>query len=555
MTQGFTLDRRRLMATALGATGALALPRLVRAQGGLAGFPVIREPFVVVETASGRIRGGHEDGALAFKGVPYAGSPAGMHRFKAAPPLESWTGVRDCLQLGPPTIQPPNGTYGGPQEPAPSEDCLVLNVWTPAVGDGRKRPVMLWNHGGGYVSGSGGSPDADGAHLARDYDVVVVATNHRLGILGFLYLGEIGGEEYATSGNQGMLDIVAALNWVKTNIEAFGGDPNNVLIWGESGGGAKTCTLCAMPSAKDLFHKVGVISGPELKVNPREGATALAEAILAKLEIGPHELHKLADVPIPLLLDAQQHVHLHPRGPGFGVGAPRIDLSPVLDGTYVSQNPFDPAPAPWMADKPLIIGMNREEARFFAMAAGDTGVFSFDEAAMEARVRHDYGDAFADQVLPAFRKDRPDATPTDIFVAAADAAWWIQSITLAERKAAQNGAPAFMYRYDYESNHKIPGTDQVLRAGHATEIAAEFEQPDAPGLMGDRPDRYQIAKIVSAFWTSFARTGQPACVGQPAWPAYVPPQRATMSLNLSCQVIDDPYAAERRALLAVGGEV
>ncbi len=553
--QGRFIDRRRLLASAAGASSLLALPRLARAQGGSAGFPPVIAPFVEADTTHGRIRGGQEGGAIAFKGVPYAGAPVGVHRFKAAPPLEPWTGVRECLQLGHPTIQPPNGTYGGPQEPAPSEDCLVLNVWTPAVNDGRKRPVLVWNHGGGYVSGSAGSPDADGAHLASTFDVVVVATNHRLGVLGFLWLGDIGGEEYATSGNQGMLDIVDALKWVRENIATFGGDPDNVLIWGESGGGAKTCTLCAMPGAKDLFHKIGVISGPELKVNPRDGATELARAILAKLEIGPNELHKLADVPIAALLDAQQTVHIGHRGPGFGVGAPRISLSPVLDGTYVSRDPFDPAPAPWLADKPLIIGMNRQEARFFAMAAGDTAMFTMDDATMVARVRREYGDAFADKVLPAIRQERPEATPSDIYVAISDSAWWIQSITLAERKTAQGGAPAFMYRYDYESDHKIPGTDQVLKAGHASEIAAEFDQPDAPGLMGDRPDRYQISHTVAEFWTTFAKTGQPAAAGQPAWPAYVPPQRATMTFNIECKVINDPYPAERQALLAIGGEV
>ncbi len=545
------VDRRRLL---VGAASLLALPSLARAQGGSAGYPVVAAPFVEAETTHGRIRGGHEDGAIAFKGVPYAGAPTGVHRFKAAPPLKPWTGVRECLLLGHPTIQPANGTYGGPQEPAPSEDCLVLNVWTPAVNDGRKRPVLFWNHGGGFVSGSGGSPDADGAHLARDFDVVVVATNHRLGILGFLWLGDIGGEDYATSGNQGMLDIVDGLKWVRDNIATFGGDPNNVTIWGESGGGAKTCALCAMPEAKDLFHKIGVISGPLLKVNPRDGATELAHAMLAKLQIGPKDLHKLADVPLPLLLDAQQNVHLGQRGPGFGVGATRIGLSPVLDGTVVSCNPFDPAPAPWLADKPLIIGMNRQEARFFAMAAGDTAMFTMDDATMVARVRREYGDAFADKVLPAIRQGRPEATPSDIYVAISDSAWWIQSITLAERKATQ-AAPVFMYRYDYESNHKIPGTDQLLRAGHATEIAAEFDQPDAPGLMGDGPDRYKVSRSVAEFWTSFAKTGRPAAAGQPAWPAYTPSQRATMTFNVQCKVIEDPYPAEREALLAVGGEI
>jgi carboxylesterase type B len=224
---------------------------------------------VRAEIGSGKIRGGHSRGALAFKGIPYAGPVSGSNRFKAAPKVTPWTGVRDAIWLGPPAMQGPGTTYGQ-YEPAYSENCLVLNVWTPAVNDGGKRPVMFYCHGGGFATGSGGQSTQDGAHLAANYDVVVVATNHRLGILGYLYLGELGGEEYATSGNQGMLDIVAALSWVKENIATFGGDPNNVMAFGESGGGNKTCTLMAMPSAHGLFHKAGVQSGAMLRGLPKE---------------------------------------------------------------------------------------------------------------------------------------------------------------------------------------------------------------------------------------------------------------------------------------------
>ncbi len=189
----------------------------------------------------------------------------------------------------------PEKTYYGEGEPSPSEDCLVLNVWTPAVNDGKRRPVMFYSHGGnGFENGSAGGVSQDGAHMAAEYDVVVVASNHRLALLGYFYLGDLAGEEYATSGNQGMLDIVAALNWVKTNIEAFGGDPNNVTIFGESGGGEKTATLMAMPAAVGLFHKASIESGPYLRARSKDEATEMTRRVLAELDIAPNQIGEIA---------------------------------------------------------------------------------------------------------------------------------------------------------------------------------------------------------------------------------------------------------------------
>ena len=186
--------------------------------------------FIEVETSGGRVRGAQSDGLVTFKGIPYAGSVSGRNRFKAAPPLQPWTGVRETVQLGAPSMQP---NQHRPNEPASAEDCLFLNIWTPAA-DGRKRPVMFYSHGGGFTTGSAGAAYQDGGRLASTCDVVVVATNHRLGLMGYLYLGHLGGEEYATSGNQGLLDIRDGLKWVFDNIERFGGDPHNVMIFWES---------------------------------------------------------------------------------------------------------------------------------------------------------------------------------------------------------------------------------------------------------------------------------------------------------------------------------
>ncbi len=542
------LDRRRLLGSALGAWGAALAPHLAWAQAA-ASPPIVTAvtgPYVEVETALGRVRGGHSRGALAFKGIPYAGSPAGSGRFKIAPPATPWTGVRDCLHPGPPAIQPAGGSYGE-LEPAFSEDCLVLNVWTPATGDGRKRPVMVYNHGGGFVGGSGAAVDADGAHLARDFDVVVVATNHRLGYLGYLYLGELGGEDYAASGNVGLLDIVEALRWVKANIEGFGGDPDNVLIWGESGGGMKTCGLCAMPQAAGLFHRVGIMSGPLVHATPRADATLLARAVLAELGVAPTDLHRLQDVPAEAFNRALK-VHVGPKGARYNVGRPGIGLGPVLDGAYVTQDPFAPGPAPWLKDVPVVVGLNRDEARFFFWSDHDLAAFTLDEAGLEARIRREFGDAFADHALPVMRQDRPGASPTDLYVAAVDAAWWLQSIAIAERKAAQGGAPAFMYRYDYASNFPVGVGGQVLGPGHATEKPAKFDNGDVGGLMGTRPDRVRMGHVMGELWATFARRGVPGATGQPAWPPYAPDHRATMMIDLQCQVVDDPYPAERRAL-------
>jgi para-nitrobenzyl esterase len=236
---------------------------------------------IEVETSYGKLRGARQDGVSIFRGIPYAGRVSGDRRFRRPAELEPWPGVRDALQLGAPAIQPPRRN-----EPEPAEDCLFLNIWTPAA-DNRKRPVMFYNHGGGFVIGSGGSLWQDGANLARNFDVVVVQTNHRLGLLGFLYLDELGGPDYAASGNQGLLDIVAGLAWVNENISAFGGDPDNVMIFGESGGGAKTSCLYAMPHAAAYFNKASIESGPGVRMYTREMAAETTALVLRELDIAP----------------------------------------------------------------------------------------------------------------------------------------------------------------------------------------------------------------------------------------------------------------------------
>jgi carboxylesterase type B len=280
---------------------------------------------------------------VTFKGIPYAGPVSGANRFKAPPPLVSWTSVRDAFTPGPPSFQPSRPSFGA-EEPFPSEDCLVLNIWTPAV-DQRRRPVMFYNHGGGFVIGSGNTRYQDGSNLARLYDVVVVASNHRLGLLGYLFLADLAGEEYATSGNQGILDIAAALKWLHENIEAFGGDPHNVMVFGESGGGAKTSCIHALPTAKDYFNKASIESGPGVHMSPRDVATETAKMVLTELGLTQKEVLKLKEIPPEKLVEVQGAVAQ--KRPGgmqaspnwFGKGSRLwIDLGDVKNLAAVTVN-------------------------------------------------------------------------------------------------------------------------------------------------------------------------------------------------------------------------
>jgi len=528
---------------AVAATSTLWHTRSLRAQAGPQLFTTTTAPYVEVETAQGRLRGGHCRGALAFKGIPYAGPVTGAARFKEAPPPQSWTGVRDALQLGPPSLQGPGTTYGE-NEPPYSENCLVLNVWTPAVKDGRKRPVMVYSHGGGFVTGSGGSKDEDGSRLAATYDVVVVTTNHRLGLLGYLYLGELGGEEYATSGNQGMLDIVAALRWVKNNIEPFGGDPGNVMVCGESGGGFKVGTLLAMPVARGLFHKASIESGSALRRLTKEQATEVARRALRGLDIGAHELHKLADVPADAFVKMQLEAD-HEEGPllkpsaGPGSAAARVAprMGPVVDGSVLPQHPFDPVAPAIAAGIPLFVGFNRDEATFFEQAHPE--IFKLDAAALLASARMALGDR-AERAIATYREVYPQASPAELLIAMETAyRFGSDTITLAERKAVQP-APVYLYRYDYQSNRPIDKTDWTLRAGHATEIAPKFYNYDIPGLQGDGPGLQEASRNFSTLWTSFAHTSRPGGPGLPAWPRYDSKRRATMLINTHCEIADDP---------------
>lgn len=534
---------------------AVLLPRSARSQPD-------KTDIVEVETAYGRIRGLRGEGLATFTGIPYAGPVAGANRFKAAPPLKPWTGVLEALRPGPPALQPGRTAARG-AEPAPEENCLYLNVWTPAA-DGKRRPVMFYSHGGGFTTGSGSAPYQDASNLARTWDVVVVATNHRLGLMGFLYLGELGGEEYATSGNQGLLDIRDGLRWVRENIEAFGGDPGNVMIFGESGGGAKTSCLYAMPSAAAYFNKASIESGPGIRMLPRDAAAETALMTLKHLGLERNEWRKLLDVPAEKLLEAQVALAKAPgSGPltmsggrrGIGGNARPGGFGPVVDGAVLPHHPFDPEAPAVSKNKPLIVGYNRDETIFFFQQQRNTEVFNLTEESLKERLAKEFG-AKSEVVYQTYRKSRPGSSPTDLYIAITSARMFgIGSVTIAERKYAQGGAPVYMYIFTHESDALVPGTQHKVGAAHGLEIAYKFylvpptgQQSGGSAAMMSlaRPESRQTARNMSQMWSSFARIGRPAADGQPEWPAYTTARRATMEINAECRVVEDPYAMERR---------
>ncbi|HZS10144.1 MAG TPA: carboxylesterase family protein [Blastocatellia bacterium] len=529
------------------------------ALGGLLVAPTLRaqtkpEKTVITKTTHGQLRGALQDGLNIFKGVPYAGSPAGENRFKAPPKLKAWGGVRDALSYGPQAMQNPDPAWPRDWKPAASsEDCLFLNVWTPGLRDGKRRPIMFYSHGGGFASGNGGADpypqniSHDGASLARSYDVVVVTHNHRLNLFGYIYLGDLLGEEYAASGAAGMLDIAAALAWVRENAEAFGGDPNNIMIWGESGGGAKTSTLVGLPAAKGNFHKASIESGATLRLRTKEAAAEVTLATLSRLGLDKSRARELLKVPAEQLLAVQMPAPgANPRPGGTGAIRPMsgasFAFSPAVDGHFIPAHPFDPVAPPSAVNIPILVGTNKDEAVFFMR--GMPHLFSLDDAGLQKALEPSLRDNTA-RVIEGYRKSRPGASPTDLYVAITTARMmWNNAITLAERKVAQRGAPVFMYLFTFESETPAAqGVTYPTKAAHALEIAFKFNHPES--VRSQRRERFRAARNMSRAWAAFARTSNPTHDEIPNWPAYTLETRATMFLDAECRVVNDPCREER----------
>ncbi|MFE8597771.1 carboxylesterase/lipase family protein [Archangium violaceum] len=494
---------------------------------------------VIADTASGQVRGVLSEGIRVFKGIPYGGPTSGKNRFMPPVKPEPWSGVRDAIEYGPRCAQRSAiGTAVSrevvaalvtPDTQAMSEDCLVVNVWTTGVADGGKRPVMVWLHGGGFVEGSGSASLYDGTALSRRGDVVVVTLNHRLGALGYLYTGAAN----TPSGNAGMLDIVAALEWVRDNIASFGGDPGNVTIFGESGGGMKVTILLAMPAAKGLFHKAISQSGAMVHALKPEQAASYTGELLAELELQAGDLEALQNLPVEKVFDAQVAVQKKDRGT-FSFNSP---FTPVMDGQVLPGNPFDPSAPAVSAGVSLMIGTNKDEMTMFLH--GKLGAMPDGVARMG--LGRLVGDA-KDQVFDHYRRTMPDAPAKDLILAAGSDLFRAPSLLAAERKVAQAGAPVYVYLFTWET----PILEGQLKSTHALEIPFVFDNADlVPSFTGKDPERFKLSEQMSAAWIAFARNGNPNHPAIPTWPAYDTEQRPTLLFNLTSRVENDPGREER----------
>jgi len=528
----FPVRRWALRALALGATLAVAAATTTQLYAQAAGDDTAskaKDP--IVQTSYGKVRGAVTDGIYSFKGIPYGASTAGANRFKPPVKPAKWDGVRDALEYGNRSPQAvltkeAAGDYGRlirwyEQPGEMSEDCLVLNVWTPGIGDGKKRPVMVSFHGGGFTSGTGNSAGYVGDPLAKYGDVVVVTVNHRLGVMGYLYLGDLAGPEYATSGNAGVLDLVAALEWVRDNATAFGGDPKNVMIWGQSGGGAKTTTLLAMPEASGLFHRAAVQSGSSLTMRTREEATAAAKLLLAQLGLDESRVADLAKVSFEELVKAQSAI---------AAKDPTATFAPVVDGKALPRHPFDPDAPAVSKDVPMIVGFTLDDA---ALRLTN---FDLDEAGLQGVAERAAKDR-ATEVVAAYRKAYPDVPPYLVQARIlTDARFGRGALLQAERKAAQGGAPVYLYLWEWKS----PGMGGKFGAVHGVDVGLAFHNSAGEITGGGTAEGKLMADRLASAWVAFARTGDPNNPQIPKWPAYDAATKPTMIFDVDTRVVEDP---------------
>ncbi|MDQ0466864.1 para-nitrobenzyl esterase [Caulobacter ginsengisoli] len=476
--------------------------------------------FPIAQTTAGKVRGYLDGPIKAFRGVRYGAPP---RRFQPPAPPAPWTAIAEATAFGP----------GSPQrsdEANTAEDCLFLNLWTPGL-DAARRPVMVYIHGGAYSNGSGSSPLYDGRRLAERGDVVVVTLNHRLNAFGHLYLRRLA-PGFEDSGNAGMLDLVLALQWVRSNIAGFGGDPGKVMVFGQSGGGAKIATLMAMPAAAGLFHRAATMSGQQLTASGPGNATKRAQAMLARLGLTPQQA---AEAPVEKLVEALATVD-----PIIGSGG--LYMGPVLDERSLTRHPFYPDAPPQSAAIPMMIGNTHDETRGL-IGRSDPSTFSLTWDDLPGRLGPQLRvDIDPDLVVATYRQIYPAYSPSDVFFAATTASRsWRAAVVEAELRA-QQGSPAFAYQLDWGS----PQDGGKWGAPHTLDIPLVFGTLDAPGsITGTAADARAVSQAMQDAFLAFARGGDPG------WAPYSLPRRQTMVFNTVSALADDPRGAERRLFAKV----
>jgi para-nitrobenzyl esterase len=531
------LDRRTFIGAGMAAGAGLAFGGLTLPIG--AQDRRLTTVGATAKTQYGSVRGLLKDGVQQFWCVPYGASTAGANRFMPPQKPASWSGVKDHFEI----------TWGAPmepggQEPSPvvtalnrltpqSEDCLSINVFTPGV-DNKSRPVMVWMHGGGFSAGSGNYLLYDGTNLAKKEDVVVVSVNHRLNLFGFLHLAGLGGEKWAGATNVGIQDLVASLQWVRDNIENFGGDPDRVTIFGQSGGGGKTTTVMAMPSARGLFHRAVAQSGSAFRGQTADDATAGAEQLLAKLGIAKNQLERIQQID---WREIQKAYYSEPRIARLGNG-------PVIDGTILPRHQWDPTAPSYSANVPIMAGSTENENGWVGPPPYELPENEMRELFRTRLANNDAAEA--DKLLALYKRRHPQTRNRMLWLMAeSDDTRRHAAQELCRLKAEQGTAASYLYFFDWQS----PVHNDRMGSYHTLDIPFVFYNMDSGASMtGSNQARYELGHVMSAAWAAFARTGDPNHADMPNWPKFEPNTLPTMVFGSRVHVANDPNKEERLAL-------